>query len=175
VQESVHNAVHELQTEVSRAALTVPMIATRAGVTPSTIYRRWGDLSELLADVSSQRLRPDSDPADHGQLRADLTQWLDQFVDEMASELGLAMVRDVLGSSTMGKVPCCTYTREAVSIIAERAIQRGEATPSVDTLMDHVVAPIMYRIIFGGETISTTYAHRLVDVCLTNLETLTPG
>ena len=170
MQESVHNAVRELLTEGTRAELTVPMIATRAGVTPSTIYRRWGDLPELLADVSSQRLRPDSDPADNGQLRADLIQWLDQFVDEMASEPGLAMVRDVLGSSTLGKVPCCTYTREAVGIIVERAIQRGEATPSVDTLMDHTVAPIMYRIVFGGETISPAYAHRLVDVCLKDRE-----
>src|SRR4051795_8551720 len=62
VQESVHAAVRDLVGEVGRDALTVPMVATRAGVTPSTIYRRWGDLQELLSDVAVERLRPDAPP-----------------------------------------------------------------------------------------------------------------
>ncbi|NWE73817.1 helix-turn-helix transcriptional regulator, partial [Pseudomonas gingeri] len=52
VQESIHAAVRALLEEQDRSTLTVPQIAARAGVTPSTIYRRWGDLSELLADVA---------------------------------------------------------------------------------------------------------------------------
>ncbi|MEG2632003.1 MAG: ATP-binding protein, partial [Comamonas sp.] len=53
VQESVHSAVRELLEAHERSSVTVPMIAARAGVTPSTIYRRWGDLSALLADVAA--------------------------------------------------------------------------------------------------------------------------
>ncbi|MEC8919050.1 MAG: helix-turn-helix domain-containing protein, partial [Pseudomonadota bacterium] len=48
VQEAVHQAVRELQAVTPRDELTVPRIAERAGVTPSTIYRRWGNLSELV-------------------------------------------------------------------------------------------------------------------------------
>ncbi len=59
VQASVHAAVRDLLVEMSRAEITVPLIAARAGVTPSTIYRRWGDLQELLADVAWSALRPD--------------------------------------------------------------------------------------------------------------------
>ena len=44
IQTAVHAAVRELTAEADRGELTVPMIAARAGVTPSTIYRRWGDL-----------------------------------------------------------------------------------------------------------------------------------
>ena len=36
VQQSVHNAVRALLQEHDRACLTVPMVAARAGVTPST-------------------------------------------------------------------------------------------------------------------------------------------
>jgi len=72
VQESVHSAVRELLETHERSSVTVPMIAARAGVTPSTIYRRWGDLSVLLADVALARMRPDSEPANTGSLRGDL-------------------------------------------------------------------------------------------------------
>lgn len=72
VQESVHTATRELLEAHERSSVTVPMIAARAGVTPSTIYRRWGDLSALLADVALERMRPDSEPANTGSLRGDL-------------------------------------------------------------------------------------------------------
>ncbi|MGH8405383.1 MAG: TetR/AcrR family transcriptional regulator, partial [Pseudomonas sp.] len=95
VQESVHSAVRELLEEQDRSSVTVPQIATRAGVTPSTIYRRWGDLAALLADVAMARLRPDSEPADTGSLRGDLRAWGEQYRDEMSSDLGREMMRDV--------------------------------------------------------------------------------
>ena len=58
VQAAVHQATIELMALHGRAVLTVPLIAARAGVTPSTIYRRWGDLADLLADVAVERMRP---------------------------------------------------------------------------------------------------------------------
>ena len=65
VQQSVHQAVRDLEAELGREALTVPAIAARAGVTPSTVYRRWGDLRELLSDVAVERLRPERILLDH--------------------------------------------------------------------------------------------------------------
>ncbi len=38
--------------------LTIAMIAARADVTPSTIYRRWSSLSQLLNDVAGERFVP---------------------------------------------------------------------------------------------------------------------
>ena len=78
VQESIHSAVRDLLQTQDRATLTVPQIAARAGVTPSTIYRRWGDLAALLADVAIARMRPDSEPANTGSLRGDLRAWAEQ-------------------------------------------------------------------------------------------------
>ena len=64
IQRAVHQAVKNLSATTSREELTVPQIAAEAGVTPSTIYRRWGDLAALLADVAVERLRPVADPQD---------------------------------------------------------------------------------------------------------------
>ena len=72
VQAAVHQAVRELQREQGRDGLTVPAVAARAGVTPSTIYRRWGDLSQLLADVAVEQLQPEQAPPDTGSFYGDL-------------------------------------------------------------------------------------------------------
>lgn len=150
VQASVHKAARDLLAEMSRAEVTIPMIAAKAGVTPSTIYRRWGDLQELLADVAVERLRPDMQPIDAGSGKADLEAWAEQYAEEMSSGPGREMIRDVLAAQTgENACKCCEYTRRQLVLIAERAKARGETFPDVDLVMDQVVAPIMYRILFG--------------------------
>ncbi|WEO93308.1 TetR/AcrR family transcriptional regulator [Streptomyces sp. FXJ1.172] len=164
VQASVHTAVRELVSEVGRDALTVPMIAQRAGVTPSTIYRRWGDLQELLSDVAVERLRPDTAPRDHGALTPDLTAWAEQFLDEMSSPAGRAYIRDaLLGDPDGGNAgQCSAYAAEQIDIILTRATERGEETPGVETVMDRVVSPLMYRILFRPDGLDAAYARGLV-------------
>lgn len=167
VQESVHQAVRELIAEIGRTQVTVTMIAARAGVTPSTIYRRWGDLPELLADVAMERLRPDSGPPDTGSIVTDLHAWAEQFFEEMTSEPGKAMVRDVIACSAGdGAVaPCSAFTREQIQIMLERAASRGEAAPDMDTVMDRFVAPIMYRNLFQSEPMTAERARALIHSC----------
>ncbi|MEV7598915.1 TetR/AcrR family transcriptional regulator [Kitasatospora sp. NPDC089797] len=168
VQQSVHQAVRELEAEVGREALTVPLIAARAGVTPSTVYRRWGDLRELLSDVAVERLRPDVPPADHGNLRADLEAWAVQFAEEMDSTAGRTYIRDaLLGDPEQGNaVRCSDYAAEQLKAVAVRAAGRGEAVPGVETLLDVVVAPLMYRILFRPSDLSAAYTDRLVAAAL---------
>lgn len=164
IQAAVHSAVRELLSEAGRDALTVPLVAQRADVTPSTIYRRWGDLAELLSDVAVERLRPDSGPEDHGDLRSDLTAWAEQFLDEMTSASGRAYIRDaLLGDPDGGNAgQCSAYAAEQINAILARAADRGENTPDVEAAMDHVVAPMMYRILFRPAGLDAAYARRLV-------------
>ncbi|WP_405168176.1 TetR/AcrR family transcriptional regulator [Nocardia sp. NBC_01499] len=165
VQEAVHTATHELMAEAGRDALTVPMIATRAGVTPSTIYRRWGDLRELLSDVAVERLRPETEPQDHGSLIADLTAWAEEFLDEMNSPPGRAYIRDaLLGDPDGGNAgQCSDYAAQQIVLIMTRAHLRGESIPDTENVLDRVVAPMMYRILFRPDGLNAKYAHRLVN------------
>lgn len=170
VQEAVHAATCELIQLHGRDALTVPLIAARAGVTPSTIYRRWGDLVELLADVSVQRLRPDSEPADTGSVAGDLRAWAEQFHEEMSSEVGIGMIRDVLSTGQYGDgtgaCQCAAFTASQVELMLARGRARGEPVPDVDTVMDGFVAPLMYRLVFGPAPATAAQAARWIAACL---------
>jgi AcrR family transcriptional regulator len=156
--------VRRLSAGTNRDELTVPQIAAEAGVTPSTIYRRWGDLSALLADVAVQRLRPVSDPEDTGTVTSDLRLFIEQFMEEMSSVVGRALIRDVFSPpGDTYPVQCAGFTREHLTTIASRANARGEAAFDVDEVIDYVVAPILYHILYGGRELSLDYCHSLLD------------
>jgi AcrR family transcriptional regulator len=170
VQAAVHAATRDLIAQIGRTALTVPMIAARAGVTPSTIYRRWGDLSDLLADVALDRMRADIGPLDTGSVLGDLRAWAEQYVEEMTSDLGLSMIRDVLSARSPETVhcQCAALVASQIQVIVDRGMARAEATPAVDAIMDAVVAPIIYRALFGPSLPTRAHVRMLVDDCVGN-------
>ena len=165
IQAEVHKAVKELQAEADRAELTVPMIAARAGVTPSTIYRRWGDLSELFADVAMERLRPVADPEDKGSLKDDLSAYIEQYAEEFSTPTGKTLLFDLFANSLDAPRPgeYCNYTYDHLQAILDRAKARGEKSYDVQDVIDHVIAPIMYRILFGKGEVTDEYWQGLLS------------
>jgi AcrR family transcriptional regulator len=165
IQEAVHRATQALLDEVGRGEINVPMIADRAGVTPSTVYRRWGDLTQLLADTAAERLRPVSDPDDTGSLSGDLSAFVLQYAEEMASPVGRALLRDVLAEtgSDLAAVRCCAYTTQHLQTINARALKRDEAGFSVEEAIDVLIAPICYRILFSNGETSADYVNGLLN------------
>ena len=164
IQNAVHEAVKRLGAVTDREQLTVPQIAAEAGVTPSTIYRRWGDLGSLLADVAVARLRPIADPEDTGATASDLRAFIEQFMEEMSSPVGRALIRDVF--SPPGEtypVQCAGFTYEHLTTIVSRAKARGETPFDIDEVIDHVVAPIIYHILYGDRKLTPDYCYALLD------------
>lgn len=168
VQEAVHAAVRELEAEKGRASLTVPAVAARAGVTPSTIYRRWGDLHELLSDVAVERLRPEEPPADHG---ASTRIWSpgpgnSSMRWPRRRDAPISVMRSWV-TPTAAMPASARPTPPTRSRSSSRATGRGEAVPDVEAVMDHVVAPMMYRILFQPGRLTASYADHLVQAALT--------
>ena len=165
IQSEVHKAVKELQAEAGRTELTVPMIAARAGVTPSTIYRRWGDLSELVADVAMEKLRPVAEPEDRGSLKDDLAAYIEQYAEEFSTHTGKTLLLDLFASALDGPHPgeYCNYTYDHLQVILDRAAARGEKSYPVQEVVDVLIAPIMYRILFGKGEVTEAYWRGLLD------------
>ncbi|MFW2172680.1 TetR/AcrR family transcriptional regulator C-terminal ligand-binding domain-containing protein [Acinetobacter guillouiae] len=163
IQAAVHNAVQTLQHNVAVADLTIPMIAEYAGVTPSTIYRRWGDLSQLLADVAFNILHPDSVPADLGSFKQDLYAWIEQYFEEYASPVGRTILSDIVAendSPTSGK--CYDFLIQQLDIIQQRAQQRNETSIDNQLIIEIVIAPMLHRILFTEQESSLDYIHHLL-------------
>lgn len=152
-----------LQSEDDAEAITVPRIAALAGVAPSTIYRRWGDLNGLFADVALARLRPQG-PPDTGSIRGDLTAWAEEYIEEAGSVTGRKFMRDMVsgGHDRASAIRGGAYARERVGTMLERARQRGEAVPDLEDVLDVVLAPIVYRILFDPGDLPSGLAPRLV-------------
>ncbi|WP_273729374.1 TetR/AcrR family transcriptional regulator [Brucella gallinifaecis] len=167
IQAAVLEAVETLRQEKAVSEITVPMIAARAGVTPSTIYRRWGDLSQLLADVAVRQFQADALPPDSGNWQSDLGLWLEQFVDEMSSGPGRELLREALAGSSTERAGQCTecILRNLTSIMA-RGVRQGATPPDAETVLDRVVAPVIYRILFTKTPPTTDYAAKLLRQCL---------
>lgn len=164
IQQAVHDAVRSLQASPERQGITVPRIAALAGVAPSTIYRRWGDLSRLLADVAVARLRPQG-PPDTGTVRGDLTAWAEEYIEEAASPTGRTFMYDMVsgGADRTSAVRGGAYAQERVEAMLERGRRRGEPVPPRQDVLDHVLAPIVYRILFDPGEVPVSLASRLVD------------
>ncbi|MDC4678734.1 TetR/AcrR family transcriptional regulator, partial [Acinetobacter baumannii] len=123
IQTAVHQAVKELQKDFEQSQITIPMIAAQAGVTPSTIYRRWGDINQLFSDVALNELKPDMAPKDLGSFQQDITAWVEQYFEEYASEVGQDLLRDVLytSNSDSNARKCETLIIQQLDIIQNRA------------------------------------------------------
>lgn len=168
VQAAVQQATLALIAEHGREALTVPAISARAGVTPSTIYRRWGELADLLADVALGQLRADPPPLDTGSVAGDLQAWAEQYLDEMSSAVGMAMMRDVLAGGSGGNAnsQCAALVAGQIAVIVARGAARAQAVPTVEAVMDGVVAPIIYRALFGPAVPTQSQLAALVARCM---------
>jgi AcrR family transcriptional regulator len=149
IQATVYQTVKDLLETLPREALNFPLIAAQAGVTPSTLYRRWGDIQQLLSDVAVEIIRPTAPPQDTGSLEGDLQAWMEQFLEESASPLGRTMLRDMVAAAANAQAPCACVDilRGQLQEISERAALRGEQAPPVETLLDALAAPVVYRVL----------------------------
>src|SRR5256885_4392331 len=72
----------------------------------TTLFRSWGDIQQLLADVAVEIIRPTAPPLDTGTLEGDLLAWAEQFLEESASPLGRTMLRDMAAAAGNEHTPC---------------------------------------------------------------------
>jgi AcrR family transcriptional regulator len=164
VQAQVRTALEELVAEQGRERVTVPAVAERAGVSASSIYRRWGDLQGLLAETATHRLDPNRPLPDTGTLRQDLEAWARELIEHLAKPCNTSLLKAAAALANGDSDTDCLRNRrrEALTLV-EQAHARGERAPEPQQVIDHLIAPIVFRLVFGSELVKPELAARLVD------------
>ena len=157
---SIKVAVEELLQEKGRERITIPMVAERAGVNPTSVYRRWGDLNTMINDIATYRLDPQRPILEHGSIRADLTEWARELVSHYSDPTNAALLRGGAASAGETESDCTRNRRAEAGMILAR--YGADSSVTADQVRDHLTAPIMYRIIFLPWTLNETTADELV-------------
>lgn len=151
VRDAVYTAVGQLVGEGQRDTMTIPQVAERAGVNPTSVYRRWGSIETLLAEVAVAALTEEESLPDTGTIAGDLETWAAVIADDIFQPGRMLYLRALVFSRS-GLVEACPCwdqrIRQAEQMIT-RARRRGERTPSARQVVDHVVAPLYHHAVFG--------------------------
>jgi AcrR family transcriptional regulator len=169
VRAAVHRATVDLVQEVGPDKVTIPAVARRAGVNPSSVYRRWGTVSALLADVAAQR-QEEGAPELLGDLYKDLERAALWTLADLARPGGVAFFRAEVAPDVderrAGLRECLERVSARFHAALEAAARRGEGTPPLERVLDRVVAPLYFRVVFSIPETDEDYARGLVaEVC----------
>ncbi|WP_254648071.1 TetR/AcrR family transcriptional regulator [Streptomyces sp. GbtcB6] len=156
---SIRKAVEELISELGSDAITIPMVAERAGVNHSSIYRRWGDARTMINDLATYRLDPERSLPDTGDVRSDLAGWARELISHYSVPVNAAILRGGAAAAGESESDCLRDRRAEAAAFAARS----GGTFSGDEVIDRVVAPIIYRVIFLPWTLPEIDAQAYVD------------
>lgn len=179
VHRAVLRATEELLVESGLAGLELTVIAERAGVGKSTVYRRWGSVPAVVADLLTDMADQSVARADTGSLRADL-------------RANAQLVRDTLSDPRQGPlfkaiIAAATFdprTAEALAGFYERrvaewarcvdaAVVRQEVSGRIDAcaVIRSVSAPLYYQLLTSRTPLTRRDATRAADAALAALYT----
>ncbi|MGO4444681.1 TetR/AcrR family transcriptional regulator C-terminal ligand-binding domain-containing protein [Mycobacterium sp. 2YAF39] len=163
VMAAIYTSVGELVGE-GAAKISFPVIAERAGVNPTTLYRRWDDVNALLEEVAVAALTRDGESVpDTGSLEGDLTEWASIIASDITRPGRARYLRAMVSARVeiVARCPVMETRHEQAAEMVRRAGERGEPTPTVAQILDHVIAPLYHHVAFALE-VDHEYARRLV-------------
>lgn len=151
VRDAVYTAVGQLVGEGHRDTMTIPQVAERAGVNPTSIYRRWGGIEALLEEVAVAALTQDQPLPDTGTIAGDLQAWAAIIAADIARPARVIYLRAMVAARgvLIEACPCTELRVRQAEQMIERARQRGERTPTSRQVVDHIIAPLYHHAVFG--------------------------
>ena len=153
------------------AALSLDRIARRAGVNPTSLYRRWGKRERLVLEVMLEQVAEHVTVPDTGSLRDDLLVLARTAAANAARPEVAAMARAVAAQAPYDADLAAAneaFWAERLALdwaIVERAIARGEidAADEPTQVIEAVLGPIHLRLLLTGRPVDDAFLERTVD------------
>jgi len=164
---------------VGYSALRVEDVAARSGVNKTTIYRRWPTKPDLVG-AALRAVWESPEVPDTGSLRTDFITSLKKTAAFAMSPIGRGLTRVIQIEQAHPEVEPIARSlrdefRDLRQVLVQRGIDRQELPTDTDArlLTDMMAAPIFYRLFTEGETVSSEYIERVVDVVLCGVKACT--
>jgi AcrR family transcriptional regulator len=168
VRAAVLRAAGDALAEQGFAHLDLADVARRAEVGRTTVYRRWGTVTGLVADLLADMAEQSLPRTETGSLLGDLTANARLVARTLADPRQGALFRAVIAAATWD-----ARTAEALhgfyevrvrewAPCVEQAVERGEAPAGTDAqeVIRAVSAPLYYRLLTTGEPVDGAAADR---------------
>ncbi len=168
---AILTATIELAGEVGINGMSMDDVADRAGVSKTTIYRRWPNKEALVLDALGSAMRP-LDDVDTGDLRDDLVIYLSEVSRRMENGKSSDVLPHLIEAGCHDPAIAesldayVQFRRQPLRRIFKRAIERGElaADADIDILIDAVIGPFVYRRLLTHDRIDADFTRRLLDI-----------
>jgi AcrR family transcriptional regulator len=173
VEEAVFEAALGLLASRDYREISVETLAERAGVSRTTIYRRWPSKAAVVAAAVSSLYLDRVEVPDTGALSEDLVALLSETYRVMANGDGRVLEQLVRQSGQNPElvevVSSILYARRRLyATMLNRAIARGELPPEMDQelLLDLLLGPLWFRLLVSGAPITPGEARSVVELVL---------
>jgi len=169
--------LHAVIEELARSGwdgVSVESVALRAGVHKTTIYRRWGDKNNLVAEALKAAAGSRIQIPDTGDIAQDLRDLARAVQLLLATREGAATTRAMAArshdSDGVGQVMRALWAGRLAQVtpMIERAVTRGQlpAGTNPDDLMKHLSAPLFHRLLVTAEPVTQANADQAAAAAL---------
>ena len=160
--------------ELGFERLSIPEVATLAGVNKTSIYRRWPAKDELVRDALAAAMSHVDAAPDTGNLRQDLIELAKVVAEFAQSPVGTAVVRILLAEGANPEVRALAtgayrgVDRHVPRAAIVRAVERGELAESVDPrlVLFTIAGAIVHRVFIEQAKATTAFVEGVVDLVL---------
>ena len=173
--QAILKATLELLGDVGFDRMSIEAVASRARVGKTTIYRRYSNKAELVADAI-ESIRQDVVIPDTGNLWQDLDELIENAAQITFTPLGKQTVAMIISSATSNSQFAQIYQtkylqprRKAFAAVIERAKTRNEIKSELnpDLVFDAMSGIMLYALVFPHKSESwTEYVKRVLHLLL---------
>lgn len=171
---AIEAAAIELLREVGYDRITMEAVALRAHVSKATIYRRWKNKAELIAESVRHYAFHQTQTVDTGSLRGDLIEMTSEKVKMMKSadgQLVAGLLAAAQSDSEFSGLLCKSMEEKSTSCHAAmfaKALKRGEVSPTAtpEIVLELTLAVISFRLFMTHQQVTRKFIEHFVDEVL---------
>jgi len=173
--QQTHDAILEAAREVLRvhgyARFAMEQVAALAGVSKTSIYRRWPSKGALLIELYMEGLPDTAIVEDAASLKSELRRYLVSTVERVQDREWRTILSSLVAeaqydqaTATLLRDKVVLPRRESGLRLLRKAQERGEIAADVDhdIVLDLLFGPVWYRLLFEHAELDADFAKRLL-------------